>query len=130
MPGKGYVDLHLSVPPPHLPAAVEALLSAGWQRQVEAWRFPDARPMLRAAVTRAETRYQAHLHLLPEGSRELETHLAFRDALRAGAALRDRYAARKRELVAAGTTDGADYAAAKSGVIEEALHALGFGTSA
>lgn len=42
---------------------MKALLGAGWQRQLEAGAFPDSRPMLRAAVTHAEARYQTHVHL-------------------------------------------------------------------
>jgi GrpB-like predicted nucleotidyltransferase (UPF0157 family) len=127
MVGKGVIDLQLPVPPVRLAAVVQALLDAGWQRRTNQGEFfPETRPMLRAAVTVDGTRYRAHLHLVVEGSAEVAAQIAFRDALRADGALRDRYAARKCAVVSAGTTDGNEYARAKSDVIREALRALGF----
>jgi dephospho-CoA kinase len=127
MVGKGVIDLQLAVAPVRLAAVVQALLDAGWQRRTNPGEFfPETRPMLRAAVTVDGTRYRAHLHLVVEGSPEVIAQIAFRDALRADGALRDRYAARKHDVVAAGTTDGNEYAKAKSDVIREALRALGF----
>jgi GrpB-like predicted nucleotidyltransferase (UPF0157 family) len=58
-----------------------------------------------------------HLYVLIEGAKELRRHLAFRDALRADNALRDKYAALKRGLAEAHTRDRNGYTEAKSAFI-------------
>jgi GrpB-like predicted nucleotidyltransferase (UPF0157 family) len=62
-----------------------------------------------------------HLYVLVQSSAELRRHLAFRDALRADATLRDRYAELKRSLAAKYPHDRVVYTQAKSAFIESAL---------
>jgi GrpB-like predicted nucleotidyltransferase (UPF0157 family) len=62
-----------------------------------------------------------HLYVLSEGSIELRRHLAFRDALRADAVLRDRYAALKRLLATEHPHNRAAYNEGKSAFIKAAV---------
>lgn len=126
LPGKGYVDLQLAAPAERIPALTGALVAAGWQRQTGPRAFPPTRPMLRAAVEIEGRHYRSHLHIIPSGAPELDENRAFRDALRTDPALRARYEARKRQILAEGITDGMAYAIAKGDVIVEALRRLGF----
>ena len=59
--------------------------------------------------------------MVADASAELVRHLAFRDALRADFALRDRYADLKRTLAGRHGGDRTAYTQAKSGVIEAVL---------
>jgi GrpB-like predicted nucleotidyltransferase (UPF0157 family) len=65
-----------------------------------------------------------HLYVLVEGAAELRRHLAFRDALRADAALRDAYAALKRSLARQHAGDREVYTEAKSDFISRVLSGL------
>ena len=60
------------------------------------------------------------LHLYEDGDPEVADHLDFRDALRADAEMRDRYAAVKRRLIADGVPRR-DYADGKTAVIGTVL---------
>ena len=62
-----------------------------------------------------------HLYLLAEGARELLRHVAFRDALRADATLRDEYAALKRSLAEQYRTDIEGYVPAKDAIVQSVL---------
>ena len=62
-----------------------------------------------------------HLHVVEHGGRDWVDMLAFRDALRADAALRDRYAALKHELASRHADDRAAYTEAKSEFVRAAL---------
>jgi GrpB-like predicted nucleotidyltransferase (UPF0157 family) len=66
-----------------------------------------------------------HLHLVPLNSPLWRERLAFRDALRANAALRDAYAGLKQRLAAAHPTDREAYTDAKTAFIEAVLLAAG-----
>ena len=124
--GKGYIDLQLATPAARIPALTEALVAAGWQRQRGAHAWPPERPMLIAELLAFDRRHRSHLHVVPEGAAELAACRAFRDALRAEPALRERYVARKRAVLAAGITDGSAYAEAKGETVVEILRELGF----
>jgi GrpB-like predicted nucleotidyltransferase (UPF0157 family) len=106
-------------------AVADDLACAGWQRQDGAHAFPLERPMLRAALDYQGERFQAHLHLIPAGSPELHDNRSFRDWLAADAALRTRYEAYKRAVLAAGIREGNAYAEAKSTFVVAALRVLG-----
>jgi GrpB-like predicted nucleotidyltransferase (UPF0157 family) len=62
-----------------------------------------------------------HLYVLIEGAAELRRHLAFRDGLRADAALRDAYAELKRSLAAQYPRDREAYTEGKSTFIRAAI---------
>ena len=65
-----------------------------------------------------------HLYLLLEGSRELQRHLAFREALRADRVPREEYAALKRTLARRFHDDRRAYTSGKSDFLEAALERL------
>ena len=119
MPGKNIIDLALEAEPGDVPGFVTALVEIGWQRQTEPWAHPATRPMLYGAFDRSGRRHLSHLHIV--GAAEFESMVRFREALRADPALRDRYAERKREVLASGVTEGHLYADAKSDVVEAIL---------
>ena len=62
-----------------------------------------------------------HLYVLAEGSRELQRHLAFRDALRGDPLLQGRYLALKRALAERFPLDREAYTQGKSAFIESTL---------
>lgn len=66
---------------------------------------------------------QHHLYVLLEGAQELQRHLAFRDALRADAALRDAYCKLKRSLAVQHAGDRAAYTDGKTDFVRAALAA-------
>jgi GrpB-like predicted nucleotidyltransferase (UPF0157 family) len=65
-----------------------------------------------------------HLYVLTEGAPELHRHIAFRDALRADAALRDEYAQLKRLLAAQYPDDRKAYTQGKSTFIKAVIRAI------
>jgi GrpB-like predicted nucleotidyltransferase (UPF0157 family) len=90
---KPIIDLDVILASPaDLPRAIQLLASIGYVHEGdlgiagrEAFRSPPGEPC-------------HHLYVLSAGATEQRRHLAFRDALRADDALRDRYAAPKRSL--------------------------------
>jgi len=66
-----------------------------------------------------------HVHLWSDGATAVETHLAFRDQLRASSRDRDRYAAAKRELATRDWPTMNHYADAKTDVIRQVLNRVG-----
>jgi len=66
-----------------------------------------------------------HVHLWSDGAPAVETHLAFRDQLRASSQDRDRYAAAKRELATRDWPTMNHHADAKTDVIRQALNRAG-----
>lgn len=62
-----------------------------------------------------------HVHLAAVGSAFWRDHLTFRDRVRTDDALRDRYAALKRELAARYPEDREAYIAAKTSFVNEVL---------
>ncbi|HEY2532503.1 MAG TPA: GrpB family protein [Xanthobacteraceae bacterium] len=62
-----------------------------------------------------------HLYVLVEGTRELQRHLAFRDALRADAALRDEYSRLKRSLAIRHADDRVAYTDGKTEFVQAVL---------
>lgn len=123
--GKGIIDLLLPTPADQIGQVADALVAAGFQRQTIPDAFPPSRPMLQGAVRHRGGRYRVHVHVVPAGSAEVEAMRGFRDALRDDQALRHRYVALKREIVARGLTDPGDFTLAKSEFIVTALDRLG-----
>jgi GrpB-like predicted nucleotidyltransferase (UPF0157 family) len=123
--GKGTIDLLLPIPSERIPAATEALLGIGFQRQSIPQTFPPSRPMLQG-VFRYESRpYRVHLHLVPDSSHEVRELRGFRDALRTDERLRREYEKLKRDIVARGLTEATAFTQAKQGFIVSALRRLG-----
>lgn len=87
-------------------------------------RYEHELPERRYFTRQPPAAERIHLHGLVRGDRLWREHLTFRDALRADAELRDRYAALKTELVAYGL-DKEAYTAAKAPFIRAVLDRSG-----
>lgn len=99
-------------------AVARALSHAGWHLVPPDL---DARPWRRFLVQVVDEHRVAHLHLLPAGNRRWREQLAFRDALRADAALMQRYAELKRALATEHATDREAYTAGKGDFVRSVL---------
>lgn len=121
LPAKPVVDLLAVVPAlERTDALVEALEASGYECR------PDATVPDRRFLAKGPRSNRTHYLSLTEGdSGYYREAIAFRDALRADDALRDSYAARKRELAARYPKDRDSYTAAKDmfiqGVLDEAI---------
>jgi hypothetical protein len=104
LPGKGIIDLLLPTNPADIARVTQALFGLGFQRQVPE-AFPPTRPMLWGVLHHGSTDHRVHVHVVPSSSPEVAAMRGFRDALRADPALRHRYAALKRAIVAGGPVD-------------------------
>jgi 5-(carboxyamino)imidazole ribonucleotide synthase len=129
LPGKNVVDLAVEADPTDVPEVATLLEDLGFQRQSGPRSFPPTRPMMMGSVDHDGGRFRVHFHVHPRGNRAFgEEHardLGFRDALRADAALREEYAARKRAIVGASVVDGYRYSLAKTEWIRGTLGRLG-----
>jgi GrpB-like predicted nucleotidyltransferase (UPF0157 family) len=125
LPGKGIIDLMMVDEPARIPAITEALLGLGFQRQTGGEPFPPTRPMMQGAIQDNGQYYRIHVHVVPTNLDDAAELREFRDALRADPAMCAAYTARKRAIVAAGTTDSLQYTHAKAGWIESELDRLG-----
>jgi RimJ/RimL family protein N-acetyltransferase len=124
--GKGVVDLMLLYPPGRLAAARDALDALGFQRQTGPDPFPEERPMRIGSVGHDGGRFRLHVHVIASHASEAGVLRTFRDRLRADPALRERYAARKRAVLAAGVTDPVEYCYRKGGLVQDALRPAPF----
>jgi GrpB-like predicted nucleotidyltransferase (UPF0157 family) len=105
-----------------LPAAhpaIAVLEGRGW---VHAPHRPEAYWFYRPPASAEHTH---HLHLTPPGSALWRERLAFRDALRADAALRDKYQTLKLHLARLHGDDGKGYAADKRAFVAQVLATTG-----
>jgi GrpB-like predicted nucleotidyltransferase (UPF0157 family) len=118
--GKGVIDLLLLYPDGGLARARRALADMGFQRQRSREPWPEERPMRVGAVESNGRSYRLHVHVVQSGAAEVARVLAFRDRLRADAALRRAYEDLKRDLVDRGVADPLAYSHAKSPFIEQA----------
>ena len=127
MPGKNVVDLGVEADPDDIGDIVDSLLSLGFQRQGGLAPFPPTRPLMLGNVDHDGASYRIHLHVMPPARRELAELIAFRDALRIDPALRDGYAASKREFVEAAPDGDANllYTVHKGDYVQDALYRLG-----
>jgi len=120
-PGKGVVDLMVLYRVGTLAAARDTLDALGFQRQGGRDPFPEERPMRIGAIDYAGKEFRLHAHVLAADASEVADFRNFRDRLRADAELVAAYAARKRQILQAGTTDPIDYCLAKGGFCEAVL---------
>ena len=120
--GKGTVDLLIPYRDPVELRAIDAALAAlGFGRQRTRDPFPEDRPMRTGALAYDGATFLLHVHVVPADDAEVARLRAFRDRLRADPALVAAYVARKEAIIAAGTTDGVDYAEAKGPFVAVAL---------
>jgi GrpB-like predicted nucleotidyltransferase (UPF0157 family) len=102
--------------------AIAVLEEHGW---THAPHRPEAYWFYRPGTAAAAHRHTHHLHLTQPGSPLWRERLAFRDALRADAALRDEYQALKRQLAQLHGTDTDRYTAGKRAFVARVLAAAG-----
>jgi GrpB-like predicted nucleotidyltransferase (UPF0157 family) len=119
--GKGVVDLMIAVADGQMDAVKEVLADLGFQRQAGGDPFPEDRPMRVGSVVLDGETFLLHVHVIPADSPEVDELRFFRACLRADPELRAAYVARKREIIAGGTTDPLDYCKEKGRFIEESL---------
>jgi GrpB-like predicted nucleotidyltransferase (UPF0157 family) len=116
---KPIIDLDVVLPSAvELPKAIHLLAAVGYVHEGdlgvnerEAFRWPSGEA-------------QHHVYVLIEGAAELRRHIAFRDALRANADLRDQYARLKRSLASQHSGDRDAYTKGKSAFIRTAIGPL------
>jgi GrpB-like predicted nucleotidyltransferase (UPF0157 family) len=119
--GKGYIDLLVIYQDGHLEVAKRVLQELGFERQRSRDPFPEDRPMRVGSVMHKGKRYPIHAHVVAEASPEVSELLRFRDRLRSNERLRAAYETEKRRILAAGITDGVDYANSKGDFIRGVL---------
>jgi GrpB-like predicted nucleotidyltransferase (UPF0157 family) len=120
--GKGIIDLLIPfADAAQLQAIKDTLAALGFQHQTSHDPFPEDRPMRIGSIEHDGTTFQLHIHVVPASSPEVAELLGFRDRLRADAALRAAYVARKREIIAAGITSRRAYTATKGVFIQKVL---------
>ncbi|WP_328295970.1 dephospho-CoA kinase [Kineococcus sp. NBC_00420] len=120
---KDVIDVQVVVADLETAAAVaEDLLAVGLVREPGRWwdRLPGGGEVDKALASNADPGRAVNCHVRPVSSPAVAHALAFRDALRADAGLRERYVALKRAL-AASTGDTEAYAAGKSAFVDEVL---------
>ena len=129
LPGKNVVDLAIEADATDVATVTRSLGDLGFVRTTGPRAFPATRPLLVGALDHDGRRYRIHVHVHPRGhrlyGREHARDIAFRDALRADADLRDAYAERKREIAEAGIEDTYRYSMAKTAWIRGTIERLG-----
>ena len=120
--GKGYVDLMIPFSSEAQLHAIKDVLEAlGFQRQASRDPFPESRPMRTGALEHEGTKFQLHVHVIPDDTGDVELHRVFRDRMRADPDLVAAYVVRKREIVESGVTDGIDYSIIKGEFVQDTL---------
>ena len=122
--GKGIVDLMVIYSEGQLETVKHVLDVLGFQRQTSGFIFPEDRPMRVGALEHDGTTFRLHVHVLAASSSEVATLRAFRERLRVDPKLLAAYVARKREIMASGVTEAADYTRLKSAFINETFERL------
>jgi GrpB-like predicted nucleotidyltransferase (UPF0157 family) len=107
--GKGTVDLMIPVPDGAMENVKQVLAQLGFQPQTEPDPFPEDRPMRVGAFPLDGETFLLHVHVIPAGSSEVDDMRFFRACLRADPDLVRAYVAKKREIIASGVTDSAEY---------------------
>jgi GrpB-like predicted nucleotidyltransferase (UPF0157 family) len=118
--GKGIVDLMIPVAVA-MEAVKQTLDDLGFQPQPHPDPFPEDRPMRVGSVLHDGETFLLHVHVIPADSPEVDELRFFRACLRADPELRKAYVAKKREIIARGTTDSLDYCSEKRKFIKEVL---------
>jgi GrpB-like predicted nucleotidyltransferase (UPF0157 family) len=119
--GKGIVDLMALYPAGRLEDARAVLDQLGFQHQKSGHVFPEARPMRVGAIEHDGKRYRLHVHVIAMDDAEVASLRRFRDVLRADAALRDAYQAKKLAILKSGVNKPADYTYAKGEFIRSVI---------
>lgn len=119
--GKGILDLMLLIPVGRLRDVCAIIDGMGFQHQSGGKRHPDDRPMREGSVIFEGSVFRLHVHLVPEGSAEVDRLRKFRDRLAADPELVARYVEQKRRLIDARISDRSTYTLGKKAFIESVL---------
>jgi GrpB-like predicted nucleotidyltransferase (UPF0157 family) len=119
--GKGILDLMLLIPAGHLNEVCEIVDGMGFQHQSGGKKHPDDRPMREGSFTFDGSVFRLHVHLVPEGSAEVDRLRKFRDRLVANPELVALYVEQKRRLIDAQISDRSTYTQGKKAFIESVL---------
>jgi GrpB-like predicted nucleotidyltransferase (UPF0157 family) len=119
--GKGILDLMLLIPVGHLNEVCAIVDGMGFQHQSGGIKHPDNRPMREGSFTFDGSVFRLHVHLVPEGSAEVDRLRKFRDRLTANPELVALYVEQKRRLVDAQISDRSTYTKGKSAFIQSVL---------
>lgn len=119
--GKGIVDLMIAVIEDERDTVKDVLADLGFQRQSGPDPFPEDRPMRVGSLVHDDETFLLHVHVIPSDSPEVDELRFFQTCLRADPELRKAYIAKKRAIIAGGTTDPLAYLAEKNAFIKEVL---------
>jgi GrpB-like predicted nucleotidyltransferase (UPF0157 family) len=119
--GKGILDLMLLIPDGHLSEVCAIVDGMGFQHQSGGKKHPDSRPMREGSFTFDGSVFRLHVHLIPEGSAEVDRLRKFRDRLTANPELVALYVEQKRRLIDAQISDRSTYTLGKKAFIESVL---------
>jgi len=97
---------------------VPLLAEHGFDHRPSAWPDPARHVFFQRVIDGRRTH---HLHVVPDGSHEIDDYLAIRDYLRAHPAEVDAYGTQKLSLLRAHDGDRAAYVAAKPAFVEQLL---------
>jgi GrpB-like predicted nucleotidyltransferase (UPF0157 family) len=119
--GKGIVDLMIAVANGELEKVKEVLDRLGFQRRIGRDPFPETRPMRAGSLVHDGETLMVHVHVIPASSTEVDEMRFFRACLRGDPELLKMYVAKKRQILASGVTDSADYCSQKGEFIRQVL---------
>jgi GrpB-like predicted nucleotidyltransferase (UPF0157 family) len=119
---KPRLDIDVVVATEHVPAAIAALVAAGYTSLGDLG-IPD-----RHAFHAPDNQPRRNVYVAVDGCLALRNHLAVRDILRRDARLRDEYSRLKLELATRDYADLERYVVDKSPVLQRILAAAGFDT--
>ena len=119
--GKGTIDLAVLYPEGFLPRARAALDGLGFQKQGGLEPLPEERPLRVGSVEHGGGSFRIHAHVVALHWQEHAELIWFRDALRAGPTLRQRYERRKKAILELGIPDSNEYCRAKGALVVDLL---------
>jgi GrpB-like predicted nucleotidyltransferase (UPF0157 family) len=119
--GRGIVDLLLPIADSDAAAVEELLGRLGFQRSSEPAPLGTDRPLWVGSWPREGETLLLNVYLRPPDSPEVDGMRFFRACLRADPDLRKAYVARKREILADGVTDPAEYCRLKGEFLKAVL---------
>lgn len=118
---KPIIDIDIVVASPDLvPLVIGRLAKAGYRHEGD-----QGIPGREAFALPPDAVHYHHLYVVVDGNKAHQDHVVLRDHLRADAADRERYAARKRELAHLLTTDRTAYVSGKGALVEELIARAG-----
>jgi GrpB-like predicted nucleotidyltransferase (UPF0157 family) len=119
--GQGIVDLMIAAADEESAAILAGLDALGFQQSNNIEPLATDAFLRVGSMVYDGTTYLLHVHVLPANAAEVEGMRFFRICLRSDPELLKAYTARKREIIASGTTDPATYFLEKSKFIKEVL---------